>query len=166
MIQRTLLALSLVMLAASGVAENAIDLPAKYKAIIERGPFGQVKGVNVPDVQPWLQNWVFAGIVNSNTGAGVVQAIIATKDNQRWFFRTEGETVADGIVVQKIDLSERAPKLVLKNGLETGTLTYPERSAAGAAAPPAVAPAMPGQPGQPGEAPPPTIRRIPFRRSN
>ncbi len=168
MIRRVSIGLGLAAFGGLAVAAATIEVPAKYKAIIERSPFGQVKGVGKEqEVVPWLQNYVFAGLVNSNSGEGVIQVIIATKDNTKWFFRAEGEAIDGGIVVQKIDLTQRPPQVVLKNGLETGTLTYPDRSTAAAAAPaPAVAPPMPGQPPQPGQAPPPTIRRIPFRRSN
>lgn len=168
MIRRVFIALSFALFGCSVLATEKIELPAKYKAIIERSPFGQVKGAGKePEVVPWLQNYEFVGLVNSNSGEGLLQVILATKDKTRWFFRTEGEAIDAGIVVQKIDLTQRPPQVVLKNGLETGTLTYPDRITAAAAAPaPAVAPPMPGQPPQPGQAPPPTIRRIPFRRSN
>jgi hypothetical protein len=137
---------------------------ARYQPLIDRPPFGQVQGSGATELAPnWVANFVFSGLTQSNRGEGAVQAIISTKDNTKWYFRTEGETLADNIVVLKIDLSQKQPKLVLKNGLETGTLTFPERSTVAPAAP--TAPPAMGVPQQP-SAVPPTIRRIPFRRAN
>lgn len=151
---------------ATSVSLAVETLDPRYKALIDRSPFGQVQGAGVVDVPPnWVANYVFSAIVQSNSGNGAVQAIIATKDNSHWYFRSEGESIDGTITVLKIDLSQKAPKLVLRNGLETGTLTYPERSAVPAAAPPPIPTAIPGAPGAPAGAPS-TVRRIPFRRAN
>jgi hypothetical protein len=149
----------------TGVSFATETLDPRYKVLIDRPPFGQVKGAEAVDVAPnWVANYVFSAIVQSNSGNGAVQAIIATKDNSHWYFRSEGESIDGTITVLKIDLSQKAPKLVLRNGLETGTLTYPERTAV--AAPPPTPMAIPGAPGAAPAGAPPTVRRIPFRRAN
>lgn len=158
--------IGMVFIATIGRAAETTDLPARYQAIIARSPFGQVQGASNDAPPNWLANYVFTALIRSNSGDGVVQAIISTKDNAHWYFRAEGETVDANITVQKIDVSQKQPKLVLKNGLETGTLTFPERTAVAAAAP-STPPAIGNPP--PGAAPgavPPTVRRIPFRRGN
>ena len=130
---------------------------ARYQPLIDRSPFGQVQGTPTDAPPNWLANYVFVGLTQSNSGDGAVQAIISTKDNSHWYFRTAGEMVDPGVKVLRVD--QQPPKLVLQNGLETGTLTFQDR--------PTVAPA-PGAPppGAPATAPSPNIRRIPFRRGN
>ena len=175
MIPRVLAILGMLLLAGAAWATESADLPARYQAIIDRSPFGQVQGAGAGDVAPnWLATWVFTGLIQSNSGNGKVQAIISTKDNSHSYFRAEGESLDGTITVVKIDQSLKQPKLVLKNGLETGTLTFPERATVASATPPGAPPAPPGIniPPPPGTAAPaaaggPTaIRRIPFRRSN
>jgi hypothetical protein len=166
MTHRTLIMLGAVL--AAGVTGATTTDFTRYQSIIDRSPFGQVQS-NVPDAAPnWLANYVFCGLIQSNSGNGAVQAIISTKDNNRWVFRAEGEIVDSDVVVQKIDQSQRSTKVVLKKGLETGTLAFPERTAVPmAAAPnPAMPPGVGAPPPAAGGAVPPTIRRIPFRRGN
>jgi hypothetical protein len=167
----TITILATVLIAWSTCAVETTDLPARYQVIIERAPFGQVSGAGAAELAPnWLANYVFSGLIQSNSGNGAVQVIISTKDNSRWYFRAEGEAIDGGVTVAKIDQSQKQPKVVLKNGLETGTLTFPERTAVASAAPPAAAPlpgiAIPQAPGAPSAAVPAGVRRIPFRRSN
>src|SRR5436190_62079 len=93
-----------------------------------------------------------------------LSAILFDKEANRSYFRAEGESLDANISVVKIDVTQRPPKLVLKNGLMTATLTFPERTASAAAAPQPNA--NPAAPGTPGPTTSPTIRRIPFRRGN
>ena len=149
-------------------ANFATETPdfSRYQPLIDRSPFGQVQGAGAELAPNWIANYVFSGVTQSNAGQGAVQAIITTKDNSHWYFRSEGETIDVSIAVMKIDLNPKQPKLVLKNGLETGTLTFPERSAVPQTTPPGAPPGIaPPQGGAPG-AVPPTVRRIPFRRGN
>jgi hypothetical protein len=173
MITRAFIFAGMVFIVTTGHATETTDLPARYQAIIEHSPFGQVTGAGVADAAPnWLANFVFSGLIQSNSGNGAVQAIISTKDNAHWYFRAEGESIDAGVTVVKIDQSQRQPKVVLKNGLETGTLTFPERATVAAATPaptmpqPAPGVAMPQGLGTPPPAGPQGQRRIPFRRSN
>jgi hypothetical protein len=166
MIRLTFNVLGMVFIAGITVATETTDF-ARYQSIIDRPPFGQVQSTPTDAPPNWLANYVFCGVV-SNSGNAKVQAIITTKDNNRSVFRAEGETVDSDVTIQKIDLSQKSTKLVLKKGLETGTLAFPERTAVAMAAP--GAPLPPGvanpPPGAGGAAVPPTIRRIPFRRGN
>ena len=150
-------------------AVETTGLPAPYQALIERSPFGAVAASGAGELAPnWLANYSLTGIIQSNTGSGPVQAIISTKDSNRWYFRAEGEAVDANVTVVKIDSNQKQTKVVLKNGLETGTLTFADRpTVAAAAPPPGPQPGipMPQASGSPGEGPS-GIRRIPFRRSN
>ena len=157
--------MGLVMLCCASFAEESPDF-SRYQALIDRSPFGQVQGAGAELAPNWIANYVFSGLTQSNAGEGAVQAIITTKDNSHWYFRSEGETIDVSIAVMKIDLNPKQPKLVLKNGLETGTLTFPERSTVSQPVAPGVPPGIaPPQAGVP-SAVPPTVRRIPFRRGN
>jgi len=165
MMRRMFVGVGMVFIAGIAGATETADF-ARYQSIIDRSPFGQVQGTPTDAAPNWLANYVFSGIIQSNSGNGAVQAIISTKDNNRWYFRAEGETVDSDVTIQKIDLNPKSPKVVLKKGQETGTLSFPERTAVAAPnapPPPGVANPAPGA-GVP--AAPPTIRRIPFRRGN
>lgn len=167
MMRLTFNVLGMGFIAGITVATETTDF-ARYQSIIDRPPFGQVQSTPTDAAPNWLANYVFCGITQSNSGNGAVQAIISMKDSNRWVFRAEGETVDSDVTVQKIDQSQKSTKIVLKKGLETGTLSFPERTAVAMAAP--GAPLPPGvanpPPGAGGAAVPPTIRRIPFRRGN
>ena len=161
---RALFAVLLLGLSVSAVvvATETTDFN-RYQAIIDRTPFGAVQGTNNETAPNWLARWQYVGNTVSNSGSGPVQAILFDKEANRSYFRAEGESVDANISVVKIDINQKPPKLVLKNGLETATLTFPERIAvAGMPSPTTANPA----PGTPGAAAPPTIRRIPFRRGN
>ena len=90
-------------------------------------------------------------------------AILQDKEaNNRIYFKTEGETIG-AVTVVSISSSPGA-KIVLKQGLETATLSLETKANVGAPAPaPAVNPTLPGQP-SPGV--PNALRRIPFRRGD
>jgi hypothetical protein len=159
----------------TGLFSFAIALPAlatettdfsRYQTIVERAPFGAVQGV-AQDTKPnWLERYQYVGNIVSNAGNGPVQAILFDKEASRSYFRAEGEMLDPDVSVVSIDINQRPPKIVLKKGLETGTLTFPERSTvASAPMPSQAAPPVPGMPGA-AAAQPPTIRRIPFRRGN
>lgn len=154
MIQHAILGFSL-MSSVAGATETVNF--ARYQPIIDRSPFGQVQSGAAEPTPNWMTRFTWSGLVVSNSGNGLVQAIILDKEGNRSYFRAEGETIDPGIKVLRIE--PQPPKLVLQNGLETGTLTFQDR--------PTVAPAAAAAPpGSPAAAPAPTIRRIPFRRGN
>ena len=130
---------------------------ARYQPIIDRSPFGQVQSGAADPTPNWMTRFTWGGLVVSNAGIGPVQAIILDKEGNRTYFRAEGETIDPGVKVLRIE--QQPPKLVLQNGLETGTLTFQDRPTVAAAS---IAP----PPGAPAAASPTTIRRIPFRRGN
>ena len=166
MIRATLILLGVGVVAGITVRAETTDF-AKYKSLIDRSPFGQVQGTPTEAAPNWLANYVFCGLTQSNSGAGAIQAIISMKDSNRWVFRAEGETVDSDVTVLKIDDNPKSTKVVLKKGLETGTLTFPERTAVAMAAPAPVPPGVANPAPNTGvPAVPPTIRRIPFRRGN
>ena len=135
---------------------------ARYQSIVDRAPFGAIQGAPTDAAPNWLARWQYVGNTVSNSGNGPVQAILFDKESNRSYFRAEGEAVDANVTVVKIDITQRPPKVILKNGLETATLTFPERTAV--AGVPGNQP--PAQNPVPGGAQPPTIRRIPFRRGN
>jgi hypothetical protein len=141
------------------LAEDTHDFK-RYKIIIDRSPFGPIAGSPAATAaQPsFATRYALVGMVDSNLSEGPVQAIIEDKGGHRTYFKAEGEMI-DDVKVMRID-ADPPQKILLQRGLETGTLTYPERGGAGAP-PPAVTP----QPG-PGPMAAPVPRRIPFQRGN
>lgn len=135
-----------------------------YQVIIDKAPFGSVTPAATGATPSALARFAFVGLVQ--TGDGQLQAIIQDKQSRQCYFKTEGETVED-VKVQKIDRGGPAPRLVLRRGVETGTLTY-EKPRSVAPSVPAPAPMsggaipMPTPGGSPPGPEPP--RRIPFRR--
>jgi hypothetical protein len=87
-------------------------------------------------------------------------AVLQDKEaNNRIYFKTEGETIG-AVTVVSISQSPGA-KVVLKQGLETATLSLETKATVGAPGP---APAVNPMPGQPATSVPTGVRRIPFRR--
>jgi len=128
---------------------------SRYQAIIKRSPFG---GQDLPDRPRWSEAWQFVGVFVSNSGTGPVQAILLNKETNRWFSRAEGEVVDSDVTLTKIDTTMRPPTVVLKNGIETVSLSFPEHRALASASGTAGANANPVAGSEP--------RRIPFRRGN
>ncbi len=160
-----------LVVATVALANEPADFP-HYQIIIDRSPFGAVTAAGVPDALPnFAQRFQLVGLVTSNGSPSKVQAILFDRDANRSWFKAEGEWIkADsdpndtGVKVVRIQdaLSAKA-KVVIQFGLETASLSFPERTVG-----PAVAP-VPGQPQPaPGAMParPPFAGRIPFRRSN
>ncbi len=146
---------------AAGLWCNAVAIAAevqdfsRYEIIIKREPFGSVQGTTAPP-PPVFQNLALVGQVLLENGER--QAVIHDRTRNRSYYRAEGESFDEIVVVH---IEDKPMKVVLKRGLDTGTLTYEERGQAavvpGMAQPPSPQPPQPtGQPGQP--------RRIPFRR--
>lgn len=145
---------------------------SRYQPIIDRSPFGPVLASGVAEAAPgFAKRYQFVALVNSNSGDGMLQAIIFDREANRSYFRAQGETLDRAVKVERIDVDP--PKLVLKSGLETAQLSFRARPTTpvgiGAAGlqrlpgnPTGEMPGQPVQPDQPGQ--PPPIRRIPFRR--
>jgi len=169
--------ISACALSAALAAEDATRDFQRYQVIIDRMPFGgQLGGAAGNNAAPFASRFVLVGLVSANGPGGELQAVISDKSVQnRIYFKGEGETV-DGVKVVKInpDLPNRS--VVLQQGLETATLTFPERREVVPPRRPAGVPGLPGMPAAVDAAPaaenPPTTapasatppRRIPFRR--
>jgi hypothetical protein len=136
-----------------------------YQVIIDKAPFGAV-AASGPGVTPSaMSRYGFVGLVQS--GNGQLQAIIQDKQTKQCYFKAEGEMLED-VKVQKIEEALPGRRLVLRRGVETGTLNYEQ--------PRAAVPATPGVPSSGPviglSVPTPTgttlstnmPRRIPFRR--
>ena len=137
----------------------------RYQIIIDRSPFGPVSAANAPETVPnFAQRFQLVGIVTSNSSPDTAVAVLFDKEANRSWFKAEGEMIDGGVKVLRIqDALTAKAKVVLQFGLETASLSFPERSAVPVAA------AVPGQPQPaPGAIPtrPPFAGRIPFRRSN
>jgi hypothetical protein len=136
---------------------------SRYQVILDHTPFGPVTGGPDTALPNFTARYLFVAVVSSNGEDGVLQAIIQDKEANRSYFRGQGETLDNNVKVLRIEA--KPAKLVLQSGLEVGTLTFQERTAA--AAGPVAAPGAPGIPGAPPPMPTPTgVRRIPFRRGN
>ena len=136
---------------------------SRYQVILDRAPFGQMgtSSDNAP-APAFSTRFTFVGIASEGDDKPLLAIIQEndTKDPKHVDFKAEGESI-DRVMVVKIEQPENGPsKLVLKQDLETATLTMEAKPGPGAAAPGQAKPAPPGQPpgGMPG------IRRIPFRR--
>lgn len=146
---------------------------ARYQIIMDRQPFGSVASLNAPAPIPsFSTKYQFVAIVNSNSGMGVIQAVIFDKDQNRSLFRAEGEMLDANVKLTKIQL--QPPKVTIQSGLESAQLSFADRPNA-PMAPVANAPGQPARPavptipsGIPNQNPnpaTPSVRRIPFRRS-
>ena len=141
----------------AGAAETH-DL-GPYQVIIDRSPFGAVPGLEAADVQPdFATRFVLVGIVDSNGVANALQAIILDKQKNITHFKGEGETIDE---VTVLHITDKPPKVVIQRGLETATLTFPEKAPSGSGLGP-----QPGNnPGFPSPGPG-RMQRIPFRRGS
>lgn len=159
------------LLLVAGVAAWA-DGPnlGPYQVIIDKSPFGSVTPTGTGATPSAMSRFAFVGLVE--TGNGQLQAIIQDKQTRQCYFKAEGEMI-DDVKVQKIEDALPARRLVLRRGLETGTLSYEPRRAGGPAAMATPGTGAIGMPVVPDGAtaplpdaatPPTTPRRIPFRR--
>lgn len=136
---------------------------SRYQPVIDRTPFGAVQGSSTEQGPKWTERWQYVGNTVSNAGNGPLQAILYDKEANRSYFRAEGESLDANVSIVTIDVVQRPPKVILKNGLETATISFPDRGSV-AMAPTTPVMVNPTQPAQ--GTTPPTIRRIPFRRGN
>jgi hypothetical protein len=132
---------------------------SRYQVILDHAPFGQMGTSSDNAPQPgFATKLTFVGVASEGDGKPVL-AIIQENDTKAVHFKAEGESI-DRVTVVKIETPEAGPsKLVLKQDLETATLTMEAKTAPGSAAP---GPGQPASPGQPQQVP--GVRRIPFRR--
>jgi hypothetical protein len=137
-----------------------------YQVIVDKSPFGSVTPVAGAATPAAMSRFAFVGLVQS--GDGQLLAIIQDKQTKQCYFKAEGEAI-DDVKVQKIEEALPARRLILRRGLETGTLSYEERRATAPTMAPPPAPGMPGvavplpATADPATTTPPP-RRIPFRR--
>jgi len=143
--------------ATSKTATNAHDF-SRYQIILDRSPFSPPAGSADAPQPGFSTRFSFIGTAQMSTDAPVMAFIQDKQDNNRIYCKTEGESMGAATVVA-ISQSPRA-KLVLKQGLETATLTLETKATVGPA------PAMPNPEFERRPIPgvPPGVRRIPFRR--
>jgi hypothetical protein len=135
---------------------------SRYQIILDRSPFGPPPGSADTPQPSFASRFSFIGTEKTNDNDPVTAIIQDKEANNRIYFKTEGETFG-AVTIVSIGQSPGA-KLVLKQGLETATLTLETKASVGAAPPPP-APGAP-MPGQPTPAAPAGVRRIPFRRGD
>ncbi len=155
----------LALVVAGGAWANDLQDFARYQVIVDRSPFGPVTAAGVPEAVPgFAQRFQLVGIVTTTGFPVSAQAVLYDSEAKRSWYKAEGELIDGGIKVLRLQdpLTTKA-KVVLQFGLETASLSFPERSAV---------PVPAAVPGQPPPAPgaiagrPPFAGRIPFRRSN
>jgi hypothetical protein len=152
-----------------GVSKPATNVHefSRYQIILDRSPFSPPAG-SVDTPQPgFATRFSFIGTAKTND-AEPLMAIIQDKEaNNRIYFKTEGDSMG-AVSIVSIGQSPGA-KLVLKQGLETATLTLETKASVGAAPLPS-APTPGANPlllgGQPTSGAPAGVRRIPFRRGD
>jgi hypothetical protein len=142
---------------------NAHDF-SRYQIILDRSPFSPKEGAADAPQPPFASRFSFIGTAQTNEEARVMAILQDKEANNRIYFKTEGETIG-AVTVVSISQSPGA-KVVLKQGLETATLSLETKATVGApgssAPAPAANPLLPG--GQPMPGMPSPVRRIPFRR--
>ncbi len=143
---------------------NAHDF-SRYQIILDRSPFSPPAGsVDTPQ-PPFASRFSFIGTAKTNEEARVMAILQDKEANNRIYFKTEGETIG-AVTIVSISQSPGA-KIVLKQGLETATLSLETKANVGAPGPSAPAPAVnPMLPGLPSPGGPSPVRRIPFRRGD
>ena len=152
----------------SKTSTNAHDF-SRYQIILDRSPFcPPADAINAPQA-PFASRFSFIGTAKTNDNDPVTAIIQDKEANNRIYFKTEGDTIG-AVTIVSISQSPGA-KVVLKQGLETATLTLETKATVGAptpapAAAPAVNPGLPGFPGQPATGVQAPVRRIPFRRGD
>jgi hypothetical protein len=157
-------------LLSTGVSRQATDTHSftRYQIIVDRAPFGAMTGLPDDAPQPnFATRFTFIGTAKTNE-TGALMAIIQDKENNnRVYFKSAGETIG-GVTIDRVD-SLPTPKLTLKQGLETATLTLETKPGPGrpGVPMPTVSGGQPQQPSRPGQGPaaaPQGPRRIPFLR--
>lgn len=139
---------------------------SRYQIILDRSPFSPPAGsVEVP--QPnFATRYGYVGWHQESETAPLT-AMIQDKEANRIYFKGEGETIGSVSIIS-VNKSPGA-KILIKQGLETATLTLESKAGVGPAPSPPPGIQSPGspQPGQPNPAVQPgTVRRIPFRRGD
>ena len=165
----TLLAAVSSMLS-TGVPPPATDTHSfdRYKIIVDRAPFGAMTGSAADTQQPnFATRFNFIGTAKLSESQPLMAIIQDKEAKDRTYFKSVGDTIG-GVTIERIDKSPTA-KLVLKQGLETATLTLETKMGTGRSLPPSASAAAGNQPapqaGQPPAAVPPQgPRRIPFLR--
>lgn len=160
----TLLVTGATLLSArtSAPAADSHDF-SRYQIILDRSPFSPPAG-SVEVQQPnFAARYSFIGTVKPDETKPLMAVIQDKEAANRIYFKEEGQTIG-AVTIVSIGQSPGA-KLVIKQGLETATLTLETKAGVGAAVPPpAPVPGVGSQPpvplGQPG------VRRIPFRRGD
>jgi hypothetical protein len=155
---------------AIGATDEAHD-PDRYKVIIDRTPFCASAGAAAAAQPNFATRFAFVGVVSTTEDNRPLAIIQDKEQNNRIYFKAEGETI-DTVKVVKIEQSDQSPsKLVLRQGLEEATLAYQARAGGPSPAPvPGMAQPMPGTVAPATVAPgtfvrtQPATRRIPFRR--
>jgi hypothetical protein len=136
------------------LAKNTHDF-SRYRIILDRSPFSPPAGSVEAPTPGFATRFSFIGTVRTNDDEPLTAVIQDKEANNRIYFKTEGDTIG-AVSIVTIGESPGA-KLVLKQGLETATLTLETKASVGAA-PPQPTPERP-VPGIPAG-----VRRIPFRR--
>ena len=137
---------------------------SRYQIILDRSPFSPPAGSADTPQPSFATRFGFIGTAKTND-ADPIMAVIQDKEaNNRIYFKTEGETIG-AVSIVSIGESPGA-KLVLKQGLETATLTLETKAGVGAPPPAPTTGENPLLPGQPPPGLQPGVRRIPFRRGN
>jgi hypothetical protein len=153
----------------AGVSKTSTNVHnfERYKVILDRSPFSPPAGSADIPVPGFATRFSFIGTAQTNETAAIEAFIQDKEANNRIYVKSEGGTISTpqgAVSIVSIDQSPRA-KLVLKQGLETATLTMETKASVGAAPPSAPNPeANPFLPGRPTPGIPSGARRIPFRR--
>jgi hypothetical protein len=154
----------------AGVSKTSTNVRsfARYKVILDRSPFSPPAGSVELPVPGFATRFGFIGTAQTNEDAPVEAFIQDKEANNRIYVKSEGGTISSPqgtVTIVSIDQSPRA-KLVLKQGLETATLTMETKASVGATPSPS-APHPEANPFAPARATPGVpsgLRRIPFRR--
>jgi len=163
-------ALLLVTAVPSGFAAMEKTSFDRYQVIIDRAPFGRSNGGGVVSAvaSNFMARYAFVGFVGSPEN-GMLAALVDKQTNQS-YFKAPGETM-DDVTIVCIENTQPKRRLVLRRGLEVGTLTFGEGapSAEGMVspqiAPLALMPSALMSPPDPSHRPVPTSRRrTPFIR--
>ena len=150
----------------TGQTQQAADTHSfsRYQVIVDRSPFGTPSaGADAPQA-PFATRFNFIGTAQLSDSEPLLAIVQDKEANNRIYFKSAGQAIGPVTVVSV----EKWPaaKLVLKQGLETATLTLETKPGAGK---PAMSmgggrPSFPS-PAQPrGPAVSPGPRRIPFFR--
>jgi hypothetical protein len=151
----------------TGATAQAADTHkfSRYQIIVDRAPFGAVSGSTAENApQPnFAARFTFIGTAKLSETQALMAIILDKDSNNRPYFKSAGDTIGP-ITIARVERSPTA-KLVLKQGLETATLTLETKTAPGAPSAPAAPPANQPQRGQPSSTPfQPGVRRVPFQR--